>query len=233
MAPEERRLKATTMPALWSGLLRHRFAFLFFVLLLAIGIQPVLQALAPGLRLVGPVLALSLGAAVAGAIHERGFRLLAVLASGFVVLYVLLGALVGESASPVQGALWILASAAATGTTARRAFRRGGVDSERIFSALTVYVMAGLIFAVGFCTVERVWPRSFGAPGAVDLDLPGAIYFSFVTIATLGYGDITPVSEAARGFAILEAVAGQMYIAVLVARLVGLYTVSEGGVERG
>jgi hypothetical protein len=229
VAPEERRLKATTRPALWSGLLRHRFALLFFVLLSAIGIQPALQALAPGVRLVGPVLALSLGAAVAGAIHERGFRLLAILAFGYVVLYVLLRRLLGESASPVQGAVWIPISALAMVVTARRAFRRGGVDSERIFSALTVYVMAGLIFAVGYWTVERVWPGSFGAPGAADLDLPGAIYFSFVTLATLGYGDITPVSEAARGFAILEAVAGQMYIAVLVARLVGLFTVSGDG----
>jgi hypothetical protein len=49
------------------------------------------------------------------------------------------------------------------------------------------------------------------------------IYFSYVTLATLGYGDITPISAYARSSAILEAVAGPMYIAVLIARLVGLY----------
>ena len=48
-------------------------------------------------------------------------------------------------------------------------------------------------------------------------------YYSFVTMTTLGYGDIVPVSSAARGLATLQAVVGQLYLAVLVARLVGLY----------
>jgi len=57
------------------------------------------------------------------------------------------------------------------------------------------------------------------APG--QLDLQTAIYFSFVTLATLGYGDIVPVTPTARGFAVSEAILGQLYLAVLVARLVG------------
>jgi hypothetical protein len=54
-----------------------------------------------------------------------------------------------------------------------------------------------------------------------------------VTIATLGYGDVVPVSDAARGLAILEAVGGQMYIAVLVARLVSLYAAQAHGARTG
>jgi hypothetical protein len=54
-----------------------------------------------------------------------------------------------------------------------------------------------------------------------------AIYFSFITIATLGYGDIVPVNGAARGLAMLEAIGGQMYLAVLVARMVSLYSKEE------
>jgi Ion channel len=98
------------------------------------------------------------------------------------------------------------------------------VDGERILAALDVYLLAGLAFAVGYWVLDQTWPASFGLASGRHLDLPGAIYFSFVTIATLGYGDIVPVSEAARGLAILEAVGGQMYLAVLVARLVTLYT---------
>ena len=49
------------------------------------------------------------------------------------------------------------------------------------------------------------------------------IYFSFVTLATLGYGDFVPKTEVARGLAILEAVAGQLYLGVMVARLISLY----------
>jgi voltage-gated potassium channel Kch len=55
-----------------------------------------------------------------------------------------------------------------------------------------------------------------------------ALYFSFVTLATLGYGDIVPASDLTRRLAVVEAVIGQLYLAVLVARLVGLYTAGEG-----
>lgn len=63
--------------------------------------------------------------------------------------------------------------------------------------------------------------------GGTGFLFPRAVYFSFVTLASLGYGDIVPVGEAARGTAILEAVGGQLYLAVLLARLVALYTAQE------
>jgi hypothetical protein len=53
--------------------------------------------------------------------------------------------------------------------------------------------------------------------------MPSAIYFSFVTLATLGYGDVLPRSETARGIAIVEAIAGQLFLAVMIARLVSIY----------
>ena len=60
-----------------------------------------------------------------------------------------------------------------------------------------------------------------------------AIYYSFVTLTTLGYGDVVPRSEAVRGLAILEAVVGQLYLAVMIARLVSLYAVGEGKGNQG
>ena len=96
--------------------------------------------------------------------------------------------------------------------------------AEHIFAALDAYLLAGLIFAVCYWLLDQTWPASFGVASASDLDLAHAIYFSFVTIATLGYGDIVPASDATRGLAILEAVSGQMYLTVLVARLVSLYS---------
>jgi voltage-gated potassium channel Kch len=59
------------------------------------------------------------------------------------------------------------------------------------------------------------------AEGPISLNR--AVYFSFVTIATLGYGDIVPASDVAGGIAVVEAVIGQFYLVVLVARLVSLY----------
>lgn len=58
-------------------------------------------------------------------------------------------------------------------------------------------------------------------PEALETGLSGFSYYSFVTITTLGYGDVTPVSTQARSLALLEAVLGQLYIAILIARLVG------------
>jgi hypothetical protein len=129
-----------------------------------------------------------------------------------------------EALFPISQVLWILASLLATAVTARHALREGSVNAERIFAALDAYLLAGLIFGVCYRLLDQTWPASFGVASASDLDLNRAIYFSFVTIATLGYGDIVPVSDAARGLTILEAVSGQMYLAVLVARLVSLYS---------
>ena len=63
-----------------------------------------------------------------------------------------------------------------------------------------------------------------GAPPAHPLTLADTLYFSFVTLATLGYGDLTPTGPVTRGLAIFEAIVGQLYLAILVARLVGLQT---------
>jgi hypothetical protein len=129
-----------------------------------------------------------------------------------------------EALLPISEMLWVSASLLATAATARHALRAGVVDAEHIFAALDVYLLAGLIFAVCYWLLDQTWPASFGVASASDLDLARAIYFSFVTIATLGYGDVVPASDSARGLAILEAVGGQMYLTVLVARLVSLYS---------
>ena len=63
-----------------------------------------------------------------------------------------------------------------------------------------------------------------GAVPPTGIGMGDAIYFSFVTLATLGYGDLTPATPAMRGLAVFEAVIGQLYLALLVARLVGLQT---------
>jgi hypothetical protein len=85
-----------------------------------------------------------------------------------------------------------------------------------------------LIFAV----IAEFLPGSFHypdtlSPGTGTQPLSQLFYFSYVTLATLGYGDIVPVSGPAKGMAILEAVIGQMYLVVVVARLVSLYRQSE------
>ncbi len=91
----------------------------------------------------------------------------------------------------------------------------------------------------GYWTVERVFPGSFTTPEHFDFDNPNEgdeyafIYYSFVTLTTLGYGDVTPVHPVARTLAYLEAVIGQLFIAVLIAGLVGRRIANSGIRDRG
>lgn len=107
----------------------------------------------------------------------------------------------------------------------RFALRGQKVDSERLSAALSAYLLAGHCFGIAYFGVEQLRQGSFAIGGVPtqlsQLDLQTAIYFSFVTLATLGYGDISPLTPTARGMAITEAILGQLYLAVLVARLVG------------
>ncbi|MCJ7557262.1 MAG: potassium channel family protein [Gammaproteobacteria bacterium] len=100
------------------------------------------------------------------------------------------------------------------------------VNVNMIYGAVSVYMLIGLAFAFVYAGLAGLDPESFSGldqgPGARDLFLQ-IIYFSFVTLSTLGYGDILPVSDLARPLAYAEAIAGQLYLTVLVARLVGMH----------
>jgi hypothetical protein len=201
---------------------RHRFAWLFASLLLTLGAGPTLNTIASRHNPLALLLALNLLAAVASVAHEGAMRLPLVLGGAFVLSRGLQVAAGVPGMLQLSEGLWLTAIVLATVTSVRAALAAGAVDAERILAALDAYLLAGLLFGVAYWMLERAWPASFS--GAGEVDLPGAIYFSFVTIASLGYGDVVPVSEPARGLAIVEAVSGQMYMTVLVARLVGLYS---------
>ena len=122
----------------------------------------------------------------------------------------------------VAVALAVFAAVAAL----RFALRSGRVDFERLSAALSAYLLAGHFFGIAYFQVEQLRPGSLAIAGVAahpdQLDLQTSIYFSFVTLATLGYGDISPLTPTARGLAVTEAILGQLYLAVLVARLVGV-----------
>ncbi len=100
------------------------------------------------------------------------------------------------------------------------------VDVNIIFAAICIYLLLGFACAMGFSIAETVSPGAIAYPDRLaDFASDGrAIYFSFVTLTTLGYGDMSPVSGPARGLAIMEAVTGQLILVVLIARLVAMYT---------
>lgn len=103
--------------------------------------------------------------------------------------------------------------------------RQRRVTIDTVLGALCVYLVSGFFFAHVFFAIESFVPGSLAGP-LVRPDgresLSNFYYFSFVTLTTLGYGDILPASAPVRALATLEAILGQMYLAVLVARLVGI-----------
>jgi hypothetical protein len=98
------------------------------------------------------------------------------------------------------------------------------VDANRLAGAISVYLLLGLNWAIAYSFLARVDPGAFAGleVNAEQLFLH-LVYYSFVTLTTLGYGDIAPVSSLARALAYLEAVSGVMYVATLVASLVGSF----------
>jgi hypothetical protein len=99
--------------------------------------------------------------------------------------------------------------------------RRGPITTRRIQGAIAVYLLLGFIWAQLYELVTLWHPGAFS--GAVDGSgsLPWT-YYSFVTLTTMGYGDIMPVHPLARAAAVLEALTGQLYLAIMLARLVSL-----------
>lgn len=101
-------------------------------------------------------------------------------------------------------------------------YRRGPVTVHRIQGAVAVYLLLGLVWASAYELVHHLHPEAFA--GSLGAASPQTwIYFSFVTLTTTGYGDIAPVHPVARSLAVAEALTGQLYLAVTLARLVALH----------
>jgi hypothetical protein len=102
------------------------------------------------------------------------------------------------------------------------------VDANVLCAGLSGYLLLGLLWVPPYVMLARLNAGAFSlsaGPGAgTTLDGFNAFYFSFMTLCTVGYGDITPLSKGARMLAIMEAIAGLFYVAVLISRLVAVYS---------
>jgi hypothetical protein len=154
-------------------------------------------------------------------------------AAGLVVIAVLLspfGAFVREEHPSVLTEMLsaggrLLALTALSWVTAQAVFGPGRVTSHRIQGAVVLYLNFGLFFFVLYRLLDTLTAHSFaGLPqGGIEHGSGAALlYFSFATLTTTGYGDVTPLHPLARNLANLEAIIGQLYPATLLARLVSL-----------
>jgi len=211
-----------TLRNLAHSYLQRRYTILFYALLVTMVAAPILSSLKLSGILMESLLAASLLAAILPVSAVRSRRSLLVV---LVIVWVARPVTVWldhRILSAITLGIWTLIGLLAAVAALRFAMGATKVDSEHLYAALSAYLLAGIYFGVLYWVLEQVSSGTFAVTG--EFSQASAIYFSFVTLATLGYGDITPRADVARGLAIVEGIGGQLFLAVLVARLVSLYS---------
>jgi len=208
-----------------STILNARFSALFFTIILLLLLRPFLAG-ATGLNIVTDIFLWAILISCVWAVHEKRKHQGIVLGAAVVaivtdILDVLLRNAVTSWVSKIAGVLFFVYAVVAI---LLYLAREEEVTADMIMAAASEYMLIGILFAFLYILVEAAYPGSFSFSGGAA-DRPGFLYFSVVTLTTTGYGDVLPVSPQARSVAILEALTGQLYIAITVARLVSLYTV--------
>src|SRR5665213_1811880 len=155
--------------------------------------------------------------------HIHAIRL-ARLAGVVVVILGIVSALTGQNL--LSGAirfLFCVLLAVSVYVILRRVLGHERVGMETILGALCVYIIIGLLFTFMFIAIARVSTTPFLAQPPSNHSPADYLYLSFVTLTTVGFGDLTPASKVARSVVVLEALMGQVFLVTLVARLVALF----------
>jgi Ion channel len=125
----------------------------------------------------------------------------------------------------LEASAWLIAGLTLSTVVARAVFASGKITFHRVIGAVLLYLTIGLIFVSLYSYVAIAIPNAFTGLGPLEDNLAvvsNMIYFSFVTLTSVGYGDIVPLHPYARALANVEAIIGQLYPATLLARLVTL-----------
>jgi hypothetical protein len=174
--------------------------------------RPVAADVVFALVLVSGVLALS----------ERAFARGLLMAAALVVVGVLVVSWMISVPEPVVRVAELASVFLLLVVVLGQTFRQGPVTAHRIQGGIAAYLLLGVMWASAYALVDSLVPGAFSGALGTAGGHRGWMYFSFVTLTTVGYGDILPVHPAARSLAMLEAVTGPLYVAILLARLVSL-----------
>lgn len=226
----ERQTGALAAPSgagwLASNYSSRRYQILFYSLLATLAACPLLEALRLSAGVLEFFLAINLLAAVVpvGGCTRRRLLLAALAIASLLQIG---EQWLDEPLLPASGLLlWTLIAILAASGAVRFAIGASAVDREHLYAALDAYLLLGMFLGVLYWALDRLMPESLVLSGQgpdAPLTLAATIYFSFVTLVTLGYGDILPHNEVARGIAVVESVTGQLYLTVMVAHLVSLH----------
>ena len=205
----------------WRTYFRSRYAVLFYALLMMLIAFPA----ATLIGLPPTLLKLLLGATLLAAVMPNATKHTRYLFMACVLVLFVVRLFADREEVPIDTGLAQLVVALLGLLTAAGALRfviqSDEVGSETLYAALSTYLIAGVFFGELFWSIEQIAPGSYGAPDAISEF--SMVYFSFVTLASLGYGDILPKTDLARGLAMFEVIGGQLFLAVMVARLISVF----------
>ncbi len=207
---------------------RYRFRILLASLILLLAVVPLTVALADVDLFLGVTLTLVVLAGLVSMRHDRILLGIAILLGAPVLITRWVAALAPTAPSHLVTALVPISFFVFfTVFLLRAVVTADEVTGDVIAGALSVYLLLGLTWSLVYQGLALVNPGAFTVGSAIagtgPLDWMDFLYYSFITLATVGYGDITPVTPLAQSLAYAEAVTGVLYVAVLVARLVSAY----------
>ena len=103
-------------------------------------------------------------------------------------------------------------------------FHQDVMTADKLWGAGAAFLMTGVLWAYLYAIVEHYYPASFAVGGTpADLTMPAFVYFSFTVLTTTGFGDLTPLTRQARSLCVVEQITGALFLAILIARLTGVY----------
>jgi hypothetical protein len=217
-----------------SALARHRFLLLFLLLLGTLLLYPYADTSRFGhyaFRLIGS--AATLISVYAAKIHRTLLALALILAIPTLLHRILLPKADASSFSIFNIVLSFVFDILIIVVIFRHVFAKEQTNSETIFGALCIYLLVGFSFASAYGMVAIFQPNAFYLDPRTNLhvvpDRFDFIYYSFGTMTSLGTAGITPVSAQARSVSVIEAILGVLYLAVLIARLMGAYRPDSNG----
>ncbi len=213
-----------------TGIFQRRFQMLLVFILLTMLVSPLLENYI-GMRLLLNICftAILLSAAFATSDRRSNPYIASFLALPMLFSYWAGNLLPGPMLKILglgSGVLFFLYIISAILTCVLRAER---ITQEVISGALVVYLLLGLLWTFIYSLTEHLSPGSFFSTTSLGEENRFAfLYYSYVTLTTLGYGDVTPLTPMATSLAVLEAIIGQIYLTVLIARLVGMHIAHSG-----
>jgi hypothetical protein len=211
--------------SLGRAFLKSRFLFLLVFLLLLIALQPLDEVMGELGILLDLIVTAILMSSILAISQKKNHMIAGILLA--VPMFVFLWA------HKFYKATWLSASSSICGIAffgfiivviLKFIFSRDEIKGDLIAGAAVVYLLLAIIWTHAYRLIELMHPGSFSFAQSQTMDYAAPfLYYSFVTITTLGYGDIFPVTTAAKSCAILEAIIGQLFLVIMVAWLVGVH----------